>query len=155
MSYTREQIEEAVKAYETALQDPTNLAPQYFGYPIAILRTYKQLLERDTYSRSRFTKYAVFDKPGTNIFSEVAKARSTNDYLKQSISSNQMTSIAQISEVSNPSNKYTFEIMPAIKSYTSSSNHGMQAPGAGHGTSWKSSLNIAKLNVPGSSPYLS
>lgn len=58
-----------------------------------------------------------------------------------------MTAVARIS---SPTASYTFEVMPAVKS--SVPTQGMQAPGADRGIAFRTSLNIAKLNVPGSTP---
>jgi hypothetical protein len=46
--------------------------------------------------------------------------------------------------------KYYFEMFPAVKSVNGA--QGMQAPDVGHGLSFKSSINIAKINIPGSFP---
>ncbi len=45
---------------------------------------------------------------------------------------------------------YVFEVMPAVRSVAQT--QGMQAPGAGQGIQLRSSLNIAKLAIPGSGP---
>lgn len=45
---------------------------------------------------------------------------------------------------------YVFEVMPAVRSVAQT--QGMQAPGADRGIQFRTSLNVAKINVPGSQP---
>lgn len=147
---SNKKIRDAVTAYKTALDSgDTIVGATYDGYPIAILNTYIELQTLD--EREKFNK-ANPVIAGKNIFT-INQEAALRGVRRPSLppAEMKMASVAQIKSLASKE-KYTFEVMPAIRSYGSSSNQGMQPPGAGHGISWKSSLNIAKLNVPGGRP---
>ena len=138
-------LEKAIQEYKKNKANISSSAVSYNGYPIALFRVYEELEARVELLKKREVRDNVraAGSAARDAVPDTSLRLSTPEVQK-------LVSIARIKEVSNSSNAYTFEVMPAIRSFAQT--QGMQAPGADHGISWKSNLNIAKLNVPGSTP---
>jgi hypothetical protein len=138
-------ITAALEAYKNASSKGQEF--QYNNYPVAILDAFETLKDlkdqsNDLINKSTVTlsKATITNKTDVSLLAQSIQNISVPDY--------SLTSIAQIREVGGE--VYTFEVMPATRSMANTQGH--QAPGASHGISIRSSLNIAKLNVPGGLP---
>lgn len=129
--------------------------PVYAGFPVAIVHAFEALDKRRESIHETLTKYAATRSFVNNALSwqqfgeDTRTQQIAKDNEKEARTQDfKMQALLQIKEEGGET--YTFEVMPAVKA--SSPTQGLQAPGAGHGVVFRSSLNIAKLNVPGGSP---
>jgi hypothetical protein len=154
-------------SYILASDNPTEVAnlkledvlqAQLFGYtntvsgkplpklpklPLRVVNAYERLLDRTNFIVGRNSK---------NYKQLISKIKEYRDGTNLSVKKNYTSTLILDPEftIKSGGTTYNFEMMPAVRS--ASPSQGMQAPGADHGVVFRTNLNIAKINIPGSTP---